>query len=314
MSARRRGIASACAAALLFGVTTPLAKGLLTYASPVLLAALLYLGAGLGVLLYRSVAGITGGAPSRGERRLVAGAVIAGGVLAPALQLVGLAHMPAASAALLLNAESAFTVLIAHWYFREHIGRGLALGMLCVLTASVLLSLPDEVHIAVGWAPLAVLLACLAWAVDNNLSREAGSVDATWFAVAKGAGAGGANLLLCGLSGVQWPGFGVAAQALLLGALGYGASLVLFIHALRNLGAARTSSYFTLAPFVGAGVALILGGDAPRWLLPAAVLMGAGVLMHLLEQHEHPHQHVHGGVAEVHVHGHVPDQEHRHSH
>lgn len=314
MSGRARGIAAACAAAALFGVTTPLAKILLGSTTPLLLAALLYLGAGIGVALQRAVLSSHGGAPAGGDRLVVVAAVVAGGVLAPALQLLGLAHMPAASAALLLNAESALTVVLARAWFGEHIGRRVALGVTLVVAGVVLLSVSDGGGMAVGWAPLAVLAACACWAVDNNLTRRAASVDATWLASAKGFGAGATNLLLCAVVGASRPAPAIVVEALLLGAFGYGISLTLFIHALRALGAARTSGYFALAPFVGAAVALLLGGPAPRWFWPGAALVGCGVLLHLTERHEHPHQHQHGGTTLEHVHAHYPDVEHWHEH
>lgn len=314
MSGRVRGIAAACSAAALFGVTTPIAKSLLEQATPLTLATLLYLGAGAGVLLYRLATGASGGAPHGAERKIVAAAIMAGGVLAPTLQLVGLAHMPAASAALLLNAESAFTVLLARWWFREHIGRGLAIGMALVVAGAAVLSFPGSVEVSLSWAPVAVLGACLAWAIDNNLTRQAQDVDPTWLAAAKGVGAGATNLLLCLVIGASWPSLRVALAALLLGALGYGASLILFIRALRALGAARTSGYFALAPFVGAAAALLFGGSSPRWLWLGGGLMAVGVLLHLTEHHEHPHQHQHGGASEEHAHAHFPDTDHRHDH
>lgn len=314
MSSRMRGIAAACTAAVLFGVTTPLAKILLGSMTPLLLAALLYFGAGLGVTLQRALRGVRGGAPVGRDRGIVAAAIVAGGVLAPALQLLGLAHMPAASAALLLNAESALTVVLARAWFGEHIGRRVAFGMTLVVAGVILLSASDDGGITMDWAPLAVLAACACWAVDNNLTRRAASVDPTWLASAKGFGAGLTNALLCLVVGTSWPSPRIVVAALLLGAFGYGISLTLFIQALRALGAARTSGYFALAPFVGAGVALLLGGATPRWFWPGALLVAGGVLLHLTERHQHRHQHQHGGTALEHVHAHYPDVEHWHEH
>lgn len=314
MSDGRRGIAYACGAAALFGVTTPLAKLLLADVGPLLLAALLYLGAGLGVAVQRAVGHMRGGAPVGGERRIVLLAILAGGLLAPALQMLGLAHMPAAPAALLLNAESALTVIFARVWFGEHLGRRVSVGLAFVIAGVVLLSQDGDMRLAVGWAPVAVLGACACWAIDNNLTRAAARVDPTWMASAKGFGAGGANLVLAIIVGGSRPGAGTVVAALLLGAFGYGLSLTLFIRALRALGAARTSGYFALAPFVGAAVALLLGGAVPAHFWPGAALVAIGMLLHVTERHVHPHQHQYAGVVQEHEHAHYPDSEHWHDH
>lgn len=311
-SARTRAIGAACGAAALFGVTTPLAKLLLDSMSPILLAALLYLGAGIGVTIHRHIRGVRGGGPSQAERKLVLGAVLVGGVLAPVSQLIGLAHMSSAGAALLLNAEAVLTVLLARVAFGEHIGRRVAVGMTLVVLGVAALTFEPSASFSLGWAPLSVLAACLFWALDNNLTRKAASADASWLASAKGFGAGITNTLLCLVVGVQWPSLPFVVAALLLGALGYGISLTLFVYALRALGAARTSGYFAIAPFLGAAVSLLLGSTVPKWFWLGALLMSIGVFLHLTEHHDH--EHGHGNDVPAHEHAHFPDAEHWHEH
>ena len=178
---RNPGILAALLAALLFGGATPLAKLLLAGIDPWLLAALFYLGSGFGLLLYRVLQRTPAAALAPGDWPWLAGAIASGGVLAPGLLMVGLRHMPASGASLLLNAEAAFTVLIAWAVFRENIGARIALGLLAIVGGALLLAWPQEASFA-GVAPtLAVLGACLAWGLDNNLTRRVSLGDASWF-------------------------------------------------------------------------------------------------------------------------------------
>jgi drug/metabolite transporter (DMT)-like permease len=166
-----------------------------------------------------------------------------------------------------------------------------------------------------GWTPVVyVLSACLAWAIDNNLTRKVALADASWIAMVKGLAAGGTNLVLALVLGAGWPGASATAAAMLLGFFSYGISLVLFVRGLRALGTARTGAYFSVAPFFGAALAVLLLGepvDAP--LLAASVLMAIGVWLHLSERHEHRHAHEALDHAHEHVHG-TGDEHHDHAH
>jgi drug/metabolite transporter (DMT)-like permease len=303
-----RGILAALGAALLFGASTPLAKLLLGAASPWLLAGLLYLGSGIGlgaVLLLRRPASAS--IPAR-EKLALAGAVLAGGVIGPLLLMGGLSHMPAASASLLLNAESVFTALIAWFVFRENFDRRIALGMALIVAGAVVLSGFSPVASA---APgLAVLGACLAWAIDNNLTRKVSLADPRIVAMTKGLAAGAANTALALAAGASLPSLPVIGGALLVGWLGYGVSLALFVVALRELGTARTGAYFATAPFAGAALAVLLGETVTVSLLTAGLLMAAGVWLHVTERHAHRHTH----LPLEHSHEHEHDEHHRHEH
>jgi drug/metabolite transporter (DMT)-like permease len=309
-----RGAWAGLAAALLFGASTPLAKLLLTQASPWLLAALLYLGSGLGLAIVRRLRGSPRVRPLPGEAWWLAAAVACGGVVGPVLLMFGLAGMQASSASLLLNAESVFTALLAWFVFRENFDRRIALGMLAIVAGGLLLAWPGRMDWP-GWQPaLCVAGACLAWAVDNNLTRKVSLNDATWIAMVKGLAAGATNLVLALALGAQWPSFAVVAGAALLGFASYGASLALFVVALRELGAARTGAYFSVAPFFGAVLAIaLLGEPVTASLLGAGVLMAIGVALHLTERHEHRHAHVAMAHAHEHVHG-ADDPHHDHAH
>ncbi len=307
---RQAGVPAALGAALLFGAGTPLAKLLLHDVGPWLLAGLLYLGSGLGLLIYRLLRRAPRVRLARDEAPWLAGAILAGGVLAPVLLMLGLAGMPAADASLLLNAEGVFTALLAWFVFRENVDHRIALGMVAIVAGALVLSWPGEARFA-GWVPtLTVLGACLAWGVDNNLTRRLALRDATWIAAVKGLTAGTVNLALAFWLGASLPSTPTLVAAMAVGFLAYGVSLALFVVGLRHLGTARTGAYFSVAPFFGAGVAIALGEAVTLPLLLAGALMAVGVWLHLTERHEHAHEH----PALGHEHLHVHDEHHRHDH
>lgn len=298
--------------ALLFGATTPIAKLLLGAIDPWLLAGLLYLGAGLGLALLRLATGRRAEAPlARGDLPWLAGAILVGGVLAPVLLVQGLARTPASTASLLLTLEGALTALLAWALFREALGRRIALGMAAILAGALVLAWAGRPGAAGPLGPSLIAAACLAWAVDNNLTRRIAGGDPVTIALLKGVVAGSVNLVIALSQGAALPPPGALAVTLATGALGYGVSLVLFILALRHVGAARTGAYFATAPFVGAVLAVpLLGEPVSAQLLAGGLLMAAGVWLHLGERHEHEHAH----EAMAHAHRHVHDAHHRHAH
>ncbi|MDR3394786.1 MAG: DMT family transporter [Parasulfuritortus sp.] len=308
------GVAAAMAAAVLFGAGTPLAKLLLAHTSPWLLAALLYLGSGVGLWVVRLVRRAPAVHLERGDRRWLAGAIVTGGMAGPVLLMLGLSAMPASGASLLLNAEGVFTALLAWFAFRENFDRRIALGMFAIVVGAMVLSWPQDARFSGAWPALAVLGACLAWAIDNNLTRKVSLSDASFIAMAKGLVAGSTNLVLAILTHAQWPSSGVVAGAALLGFASYGASLTLFVIALRHLGTARTGAYFSIAPFFGAMLAIaLLGESITPQLLVAGLLMAIGVWFHLTEKHEHVHAHQPLEHSHEHSHG-DGDEHHEHEH
>ena len=360
-SSVKRGVMYALAAALLFGMGTPLAKMLLANVNPLMLAALLYLGSGLGLAIARAVQ-----YKNRPERAVLpqgaqwlwlGGAVLAGGIVGPVLLMLGLQNFPAADASLLLSSEGVLTALLAWFVFRENFDRRIALGMLAIVAGGLVLSWPREGVPGVGgsiFPALLIVAACLAWAIDNNLTRKVALLDAGFIAMSKGLVAGSVNLALAWAMGASLPDAGIVAQAAVLGFASYGASLVLFVLALRHLGTARTGAYFSIAPFAGALLAvLLLGEPVTVPLLIGGALMAIGVALHLTERHEHKHthepllhdhehshadingvmvdihhahshatpvapgathQHVHQHASLAHTHAHFPDAHHRHGH
>ena len=309
------GIASALGAAALFGMSTPAAKALLTTVDPWLTAGLLYLAAGIGLgatrvlrRLIRHTPGETSLQPA--DLPWLAGAVAAGGVAGPVLLMTGLAQTGAATASLLLNLEGLATMAIAWTIFREHVDRRLLVGALSILAGAVLLSWGGDGG-AISAGALLIALACLAWGIDNNLTRKISSADPLQIAMIKGIVAGSVNLGLSLSLGVALPELSDVVAVSIVGFLGYGISLALFVTALRHLGTARTGAYFSSAPFIGAVLGIAFLDEPVTWTLVAAGgLMALGLYLHLAEHHSHEHAH----EPIEHAHGHVHDDHHRHAH
>ncbi|WP_202637010.1 DMT family transporter [Rugosibacter aromaticivorans] len=307
---RQPGVLAALGAALLFGAGTPLAKLLLNTVSPWLLAGLLYLGSGLGLTVYRYLTRAPVVKLPRHEAPWFAGAILAGGIVGPVLLMLGLTRLPASGASLLLNAEGVFTALLAWFVFKENFDRRIAFGMLAIVAGAAVLSWNGEARFAEMWPTVAVLGACLAWGIDNNLTRKVSLSDATWIASIKGLVAGTVNLLIALLIGAAWSPLPNVLSAMMVGLLAYGVSLSLFVLALRHLGTARTGAYFSVAPFFGAVLAVLMGEAVTMPLLVAGALMAIGTWLHLTEHHTHKHTH----EEILHDHEHVHDEHHQHVH
>jgi drug/metabolite transporter (DMT)-like permease len=337
-----RGALAGLGAAALFGLSTPVVKGLLPSAGPLSMAGLMYLGSGLGLLLVLPFR------PAGREARLTRAdlptlAVITavGGVVAPVLLVVGLARLPAGQASLLLNLEAPFTIGLAVLFFGESLAPREALGAAVTLGAAALLS---------GWPAegrgqllggLAVAGACACWALDVNLSQRLAHRDPVAITLVKSLAAGSFNLVAALANGEQAPPLPALAATLATGFLGYGLSVVLYLQALRRVGTARQAAFFATAPFIGAVAAVPLLGEPVQGVaLVAGALMVAGLLLLLGARHDHLHQHeplehehahehdahhAHGLRPGVHAHPHthallrhahphLPDLHHRHRH
>ncbi|MDP3507169.1 MAG: EamA family transporter [Candidatus Melainabacteria bacterium] len=322
-----RGVVCALFAALLFGTTTPFAKGLLNEISPVLLAGLFYLGSGIGLgiyLLTTELAAQITGQEKNSEASLqktdlpwLAGAILFGGIIAPVLLMLGLSTIRASSASLFLNLEGVFTALIAWFVFHENFDKRIFLGMLAIVLGGIILS-ATEVETAALTAnfsgSLLIAGACLGWAIDNNLTRKVSNANPAQITCIKGLSAGLINVSLAMKfteAALTTPGPIYIGTALLVGFLGYGISLVFFVLALRHLGTARSGAYFALAPFVGALIAIVLVNEpiTPSFTT-ASALMALGLWLHLSESHSH----CHGHEATTHAHKHSHDEHHNHIH
>jgi drug/metabolite transporter (DMT)-like permease len=296
-------------AALLFGASTPAAARLAQDVTPLALAGLLYLGAALAVVPWVVASPPVGGA-LRHEWRLVALAVVAGGAVGPALLTAGLVDTPAASASLLLNLEFVATLLLAATLFREHLGRNMVAAAALLTVAGVLLVWAPGA--AVSGSALLIVAACVAWGVDNGATARVDQLAPQHVTLIKGLVAGSANLALAAATGLGGLTPASVLGALVVGALGYGASITLWVRGAHQLGAARAQAIFASAPFLGALVAWAALADPvePRQLV-AMLIAVAGVALSL--RSSHVHHHVHERVVHVHDHDHA-DGHHDHTH
>jgi len=302
-------------AAALFGVSAPLAKLLLLDTGPLMLAALLYLGGGLGL----AIAGWLGRTRARSHEARVrssdagylAGIIVLGGVVGPVLMLYGLERVSGVAGSLLLNLEAPFTMVLALLLFKEHLGRRGALAAALIVSGAVVLGYgPGELR-AQATGVLAIAGACLGWAVDNNLTQRLSLRDPIVVVRIKALGSATCTLGLAQATGHSLPPLKVLVPALVVGAACYGLSIVLDMYALRILGAAREAAFFATAPFMGAVAAIPLLGERPGVShFFAATLMGLGIF--LLVRERHGHLHAHDEVE--HDHAHVHDEHHQHEH
>lgn len=305
---------AALGAAFFFGASTPFAKELVGQIPPLLLAGLLYLGSGLGLILTRLVKdhGWRSSGLVKNDWVWLLSAIGFGGILGPILLMFGLLQISAATGSLLLNFEAVLTALLAWIVFKENTSFWIVLGMFLIVVGGILLSWPygetsqQSVH-----GSLLIIGACLCWAIDNNLTRKVSSGDPLFIAGSKGLVSGIVNTSFALCFGLTVPSWLTVSYALLVGFIGYGVSLVLFVLALRGLGTARTGAYFSTAPFIGAGIAILFFHEETSvlfWI--ASLLMSVGVWLHLTEHHDHEHTH----ELLNHAHSHIHDEHHQHEH
>ncbi len=309
------GVPLALGAAILFGATAPLSKIMLASIEPQMLAGVLYAGAGVGLAILQLVRGASGRVSSEAPLRradvpLLALIIVSGGMLGPLLLMLGLNHTSAASGSLLLNLEGLATMAIAWLFYRENVDRKLLVGAAAILLGAVALSWQGRGPV-LDLGALFIALACLAWGIDNNLTRKLSGSDPVQLALVKGLVAGAVNIAIALIRGENLPPLSGLGASALIGFFGIGASLVLFILALRHLGTARTGAYFSLAPFIGAALAVaVLHENLSLQLLLAGGLMAIGLWLHLSENHAHVHMH----ETLAHEHSHSHDAHHQHGH
>lgn len=350
-SSRINPVVQALLAAFLFGASAPLSKLLLGETSPVLLAALLYLGSGFGLLCVKLMEKTVHAEQkearlARSDWPWLVGAILAGGVIAPIMLMISLRHAPAATASLLLNFEGVATTLIAAIVFKEAIGRHAWWAIGLITLASILLSTDFTNQWGFSLSALGVLAACIMWGIDNNLTRNISAKDPLVIVTVKGLGAGLVSIIIAVALGNTFPSPGVTLLALLLGSLSYGLSIFLFVHAMRGLGAGRTSALFGTAPLAGILLSFLIFREIPGiFFFIALLVIASGAYILLMEDHDHvhvheyivhehrhthndghheheyvvesarqSHSHVHTHDILEHAHDHAPDIHHRHSH
>jgi drug/metabolite transporter (DMT)-like permease len=317
-NSKNLGVIYAIVSAVLFGSSTPAAKYLLTQVNPWLLAGLLYLGSWLGLSIIVILERLFSKKPSqeaglnRSDWKWLASATFLGGILAPVLLMVGLTKINASTTSLLLNLESVCAAVVAWLIFKEHTSRRLVLGMLCIAIGSFILGWVGQPKFDSIIGEFLIVAACLCWGFDNNLSQKISATNPRKIVLVKTGIAGFTNTLLALIFSAHLSlKIDILIISGIVGLVGYGMSLVCFMLALRHIGTARTSAYFSLAPFVGAGFSILFLGDPLSWqLIVATLLMGYGIYLHLTEYHEHEHLH----EALIHEHKHIHDEHHQHAH
>jgi drug/metabolite transporter (DMT)-like permease len=311
-------MSQAILAAILFGISAPISKLLLGYVDPITMAAFLYLGSGAGMLLLRIIQRLNPNFKgseakiNKSDIKWIIGAIIAGGILAPIILMFSLPKTPALTATMLLNFESAATTLIAVLVFREAIGRRIWIAVALITVASILLSWNFNGKSGFSIGALGVMLACILWGIDNNFTRNISSKDPFIIVAIKGLGAGTFSLLLVFITKSNFPGIKLVLGTMLLGFFSYGLSIVLFIYAMRSLGASRTSAFFGTAPFMGAILSFMLFRELPNVLFYISLpLMVFGAVLIFREKHGHLHSHIPFGHEHRHNH---KDGHHGHKH
>ena len=307
---------AALLAALFFGCIAPGTKFLSLSIPPQTLAGALYFGAGFGLFIILCLKNQFRNSLKefqRKDQKWLLAATLFGGILGPVFLTYGMLRISGSTGSLLLNLESVLTSLIAWFIFKEHFDKKIVAGIIFIISGCLVLSVNAKVShgqdTILGF--IFISLACLFWSLDNNATRNISHLNPLFTAAIKGLIAGLSNLFLGWMIGEQlnlnWPLIGAGV----LGFLGIGVSLVAFIFSLRKIGTARTGAVFSVAPFFGSILAiLILKEPVSLTFLVALFLMGMGVWCHLSEDHSHEHKH----VELVHSHEHVHDDHHQHTH
>lgn len=311
-------IMMALLAAILFGASAPITKILLGEIQPIPLASLLYLGSGLGLLIFQIGNSlikkqIINEAPlNKKDFKWLIGAIIAGGIIAPIILLSSLKITPASTASLLLNFEGVATAIIAMLFFKENVGKQILNAVILITFASIILSWDFKNQWGFSIGSLGIILACFCWGIDNNFTRNISAKNPFSIVIIKGIISGFFSLFLSLILKNEIPEFKIAIIAMVIGFFCYGVSIVLFVFAMRDLGSTRTSALFGTAPFVGSILSFILLGDIPSNMFFISLpIMIVGTIFLLKEEHNHTH--IHEFIEHEHRHNHR-DGHHNHEH
>ncbi len=315
-SGSRMAIVFALLAALLYGISSPVSKILLETTSPELMAALLYLGAGFGMFAVSLISKLKNGktteAPlTKKDFPYVLGMILLD-IAAPIFLMIGLSMTTAANASLLNNFEIVTTALVAFFLFHEKIDRRLRIAIVLIMAASVILTFDDVSSFSFSIGSVFVLLACICWGFENNCTRMLSVKNPMEIVVVKGFGAGfGALVIAFFVQGLETDVQSVIA-ALVLGFFAYGLSIYFYVRAQRDLGAAKTSAFYAVAPFIGAGVSFaVFRTPLTPLFAVAGLIMVVGA--YFAARGGHRHFHYHAAVTHVHLHRH-DDGHHTHVH
>ena len=311
-------------AAALYAINVPVSKLLLDHVPPAMMAAFLYLGAGVGMVLYGLLARRRerGAALTKKELPYTIGMIVLD-IAAPILLMLGLARTDSANASLLNNFEIVATSLIAFFAFREALSRHLVLAIALVTAASVVLSFEGSDSFRFSSGSLLVLGAACCWGLENNCTRMLSSKSPVQITILKGIFSGLGSLIIALCIGEKLPGTAWIFAVLGLGFVSYGLSIKFYIQAQKDLGAAKTSAWYSIAPFLGVIFGVLGLGERPgvQFFLGLAIMIAAAVLMvkdtislqHIHEHtHVHDHAHRHGDLVHSHAHAHIHSHSHTH--
>ncbi|MGN0711662.1 MAG: DMT family transporter [Anaerovoracaceae bacterium] len=316
-------------AAALYAVNIPLSKVLMNAVEPAMMAAFLYLGAGIGLLVYSGVGRLTGRNVIGDGNHLTkaefpyTAAMVVLDIAAPILLMLGIARTSSSNVSLLNNFEIVATSLIALFVFKEVISRRLFAAILLVTLASIILSFEGEGSFAFNSGSLMVLGACICWGFENNCTKMISSKSSVEIVIIKGCFSGLGSLAIALFVGEEIPALKTAFYVLALGFVSYGLSINFYIKAQKNLGAAKTSAFYSIAPFLGAAFSMVILGERPEMQFYAAlvIMIIASVIMardtvllqHTHEHiHTHTHEHRHGDIVHTHEHIHIHSHIHVH--
>lgn len=309
-------------AAALYAINIPLSKVLLQFVQPTMMAAFLYLGAGVGLFLYGKATKEQGDPLTRAELPYTIGMIVLD-IAAPILLMLGLERTNSANASLLNNFEIVATSMIAFLVFREKLSKRLTIAIGLVTAASIALSFEGEGSFQFNIGSLLVLGAACCWGLENNCTRMLSSKSSVQITTIKGIFSGLGSFIVALLAGETLPGVTWIFAVLLLGFVAYGLSINFYIKAQKDLGAAKTSAYYSIAPFLGVlfGVLLLQEQPGVQFYIGLAIMIAATVLMvkdTIALQHTHAHSHVHthahrhGGLIHTHEHEHIHSHTHTH--
>lgn len=274
---KKKAIFYAILAAALYAINAPVSKLLLTEIPSTMTAGLLYLGAGIGMFILETFNKSTKEQPLTKTELPYTIAMVVLDIAAPIFLMIGLIRCSAANASLLNNFEIVATSLIALFIFKEAISKRLWLAITLVTLSSILLSFEDMSSLQFSWGSIFVLLACVCWGLENNCTRALSSKNPAQIVIIKGFGSGLGALALSVIIGERFYNIGFIMLALLLGFIAYGLSIYFYIYAQRELGAAKTSTYYAISPFIGAGFSLLIFRETPSVIfIFALIIMAAG--------------------------------------
>ena len=327
-----KAIMFAFLAAVFYAINVPISKVLLQHVGPTTMAALLYLGAGIGIgmmSLFNKKDREKAESLTKAELPYIVGMIVLD-IAAPIFLMLGISYGSSANASLLGNFEIVATTVIALILFKEAVTKRLWVAIGLITLSSILLSFEgtDSFHFSYG--SLLVIMATVCWGLENNYTRELSSKSTYQIVMLKGLCSGLGALVISLIKKESFPGFGYIAIALALGFVAYGLSIFMYVRAQNVLGAAKTSAYYAVNPLIGALLAFVFLSESLSWMYVIALIVmviGSALVVvdTFIRQHDHEHQHTfthsHGGsththtVRHSHVHKHyLTEEKHRHRH